>query len=240
MRVGVPDSTNKIVGDSISYYFDASQLRSYSGSGTTWTNLYGTGKNGTLTNGPTFTSAAGGGIVFDGTNDYVALGDPSSLNLYSASAMTFSSWCYLDYFLGGRMLLMTATAILGSARGPRIYFGAGGSPYVCTAYYSFQDVLGSNPAVYTTTNIPIATNFNITCTYDKVNMKIYYNGVFDSQTAWTRDMNKAAGTVHHIAAPDADSNYWGGRIYQAIMYTRALTAAEVLNNYNVTKQRFGL
>ena len=86
MYFGVPDSRNKIIEDSISYYFDASQLRSYPGSGTTWTNLYGIGKNGTLTNGPTFTSARGGGIVFDGTNDYVSLGDPNTLDLYSASA----------------------------------------------------------------------------------------------------------------------------------------------------------
>jgi hypothetical protein len=45
-------------------------LRSYPGSGTTWGDLTQSGDNGTLTNGPTFTSANGGAIVFDGVDDY--------------------------------------------------------------------------------------------------------------------------------------------------------------------------
>lgn len=40
--------------------------------GTTWTDLSGRGNTGTLTNGPTYSSANGGSIVFDGTNDYVS------------------------------------------------------------------------------------------------------------------------------------------------------------------------
>lgn len=51
---------------------DAGNTKSYPGSGTTWTDLSGRGNTGTLTNGPTYSSANGGSIVFDGTNDYVS------------------------------------------------------------------------------------------------------------------------------------------------------------------------
>ena len=52
---------------------DAGIATSYPGSGTIWTDLSGNGNNGTLTNGPTFSSADGGSIVCDGVNDHIAL-----------------------------------------------------------------------------------------------------------------------------------------------------------------------
>ena len=52
---------------------DAGNLKSYPTTGTTWTDLSGRGNTGTLTNGPTYSSANGGSIVFDGVNDYVTV-----------------------------------------------------------------------------------------------------------------------------------------------------------------------
>ena len=58
---------------------DAANTKSYPGSGTTWTDLSGRGNTGTLTNGPTYSSANGGSIVFDGTNDYVVVNNNASI-----------------------------------------------------------------------------------------------------------------------------------------------------------------
>ena len=61
----------RIVTDGLVLAVDAADRNSYAGSGTTWNGL-GTGDyTGTLTNGPTFSAADGGSIVFDGTNDYI-------------------------------------------------------------------------------------------------------------------------------------------------------------------------
>ena len=53
---------------------DAADRNSYPGSGTTWTDISGNNNNGTLTNGPTFSSTNGGAIVLDGADDYINTG----------------------------------------------------------------------------------------------------------------------------------------------------------------------
>ena len=52
---------------------DAANQRSYPGSGTVWTDVSGNGKNGTVTNSPTYSAANGGIFILDGVNDYIAL-----------------------------------------------------------------------------------------------------------------------------------------------------------------------
>ena len=64
----------RIVTDGLVFCVDAGDKMSYPGAGTTWTDLSKNRNNGTLTNGPTFDSANGGSIVFDGTDDYVNFG----------------------------------------------------------------------------------------------------------------------------------------------------------------------
>ena len=54
-----------IVRDGLVLNLDAGEPSSYPGTGTAWTDLSGNGNTGTLTNGPTYSSANGGSIVFD-------------------------------------------------------------------------------------------------------------------------------------------------------------------------------
>ena len=70
-----------IVRNGLVLNLDAGNLSSYSGSGTIWTDVSGKGNTGTLANGPTYNSANGGYIIFDGSNDYVLANNTSS-NLY--------------------------------------------------------------------------------------------------------------------------------------------------------------
>ena len=68
---------------------DAADKNSYIGSGTVWNNLSVNANNGTLTNGPTFSSTNNGNIVFDGTNDYIAFTDSG---LIPTTGLTVSAW----------------------------------------------------------------------------------------------------------------------------------------------------
>jgi hypothetical protein len=75
----------KIVSSGLVLCLDAANKLSYPGTGTTWTDLSGTGKNLTLTNGPTFNAGNMGSIVFDGTNDYAVVNPVSAFNIYCIS-----------------------------------------------------------------------------------------------------------------------------------------------------------
>ena len=61
-----------IVRDGLVLYFDAANTKSYPGSGTTWYDLSGNERHGTLINEPTFQSHNLGCFQFDGTNDRVS------------------------------------------------------------------------------------------------------------------------------------------------------------------------
>jgi hypothetical protein len=76
-----------VITAGLQLYLDAGRTASYSGSGTTWTDLSGNGRNGTLTNGPTYSATDGGSIVFDGTDDFVQCSGS-----VTATAATFVSW----------------------------------------------------------------------------------------------------------------------------------------------------
>jgi hypothetical protein len=68
-HVSVNRDYESIITSGLTLCLDAGFTPSYTSSGTTWYDLSYSGNNGTLTNGPTFNSANGGSIVFDGVND---------------------------------------------------------------------------------------------------------------------------------------------------------------------------
>ena len=84
----------RIVTDNLVLALDAGNTKSYPGSGTTWTDTVG-GNNGTLTNGPTYSSDDGGSIVFDGSNDYAQSGTSSDL-IIGTQDYTMSLWVKYD------------------------------------------------------------------------------------------------------------------------------------------------
>lgn len=67
------DPIDVIPTSGLQLYLDSGNASSYSGSGTTWTDLSGNGRTGTLTNGPTYSASSGGILNFDGDNDYVVI-----------------------------------------------------------------------------------------------------------------------------------------------------------------------
>ena len=84
----------KMVTDGLVLHLDAGNNKSYHGSGTVWTDLSQTAITGSLTNGPTYVSTNNGLIRFDGTNDYVDLGNTNVGILTGSSAMTLETWFY--------------------------------------------------------------------------------------------------------------------------------------------------
>jgi hypothetical protein len=221
---------------------DAGNTKSYPGSGTTWTDLSGLGNNGTLTNGPTYISSNGGSIVFDGVNDYID-------NTFSFSSRPFSinCWLYFNSLTNWQTFVAQDTSqstLLGS-----FYFqktNNSGDVGVGRTYNTFGISLlnSTNSTVncYDTTLVTTGIWYNYCVSVSTTNINLYKNGslvqtTVDSSLLATPTANiKIGAGVYNNALVD----YVNGRISQVSIYNRALTVAEIQQNFNATKGRYGL
>ena len=206
----------RIVTDGLVFCVDAGDKMSYPGAGTTWTDLSKNRNNGTLTNGPTFNSANGGSIVFDGSNDYNLLS--SDINLGTQASINVWLQCSNDAVIAGGTNYGDGGYLLASSAGT-FYMSANGS------YGNF------NYSINNTTN----TWKNLSVSRNASSASLYVNGVFYSSISIssTNGMRFRA-----IGAYDNGTYPMNGQIALMQVYNRALSAAEIKQNYNATRGRF--
>jgi hypothetical protein len=215
-----------IVEDGLVLCLDAGNRDSYPGSGTVWTDLAGS-NNGTLVNGPTFNSANGGSIVFDGVNDYVA-----NNNIISGKPLTISFWCKIN--VTKNQCFYCSRTVIG--RGISIFgLGLGGPQNTIR----FDTGLDQWTTGY---DIPINTWVNISLLVDNSNKTLFINGVLHSTTPFSSSIIDISTSLFTIGASHINGatigNFLNGTISNYFIYNRALSPAEVLQNYNATKGRF--
>ena len=217
----------KIVTNGLVLCLDAANTKSYVSGSTIWTDLSRSGNNGTLTNGPTFSSANGGSIVFDGTNDYIDCGNSTNLQITTG---TISAW-------------VKATSDLTSNY----------KAIICKqnawGLFSLNNILvtydwGNGTPRYTTTTIGNSTWYNVCMSFTEStgtpsnNAVIYVNGVAVLTTTikhLNQSVNFFVGYGNTVNQYIMSSN-----IAQTQIYNRALSSTEILQNYNATKGRYGL
>lgn len=210
---------------------DAANIKSYPGSGTTWSDLSGNNNSGTLINGPTFGLNGGGSIVFDGLDDYINTG----LNVAYTEG-TVSIWVYPRSNGASNFFVYTADAGTGtwthqitlmSDNKLRTYFFDSGQKY-------FDSV--STVSLYSWYNVVLWWRNSNQC-------RCYLNGNLEGSvgigTAWTSG-NKFLFGKNTGGNPTASTNYLAGSISIAQIYNRALSVSEIQQNYNAQKSRFGL
>jgi len=229
-----------IVTDGLILNLDAGWYPSYSGSGTTWKDIKGT-NNGTLTNGPTFSSGNGGSIVFDGADDYGQL--PSHI-FQGIEDCTFS--CIVKntkstYTVYGGPIYTEWTTGAGTNNTIYITIGEGSTPTSSSPFrvsFWFQ-VSNAQYQNYSNTRIPVNQTVAITCVREGNQAKIYIDGVLDSTTTTVSGPLDTKTNSPLIANVGYGAKFQGN-IYNIQIYNRALSASEVLQNYNAQKGRFGL
>jgi len=228
-----------IVTDGLVLCLDAANNRSYPKSGTTWSDLAGS-NNGTLTNGPTFDAGNGGGIVFDGSNDYVQLGDLSSTE--GVDGLTVSAWVFIDQFSSVADAFFSRDASAGSRGwylGSWNHANTGGLNIVRW----LMSTNGSSNDALNTSELLVNTWYYVTGTWDNSKMKIYINDSLNNSintsntSSPTPNLSESLKIGLRLAG---GSNYFNGSLALGQIYNRALTAAEVLQNYNATRGRYGI
>jgi hypothetical protein len=213
-------------------HLDAGNTASYPGSGTTWTDLSGNSNHGTLFNGPTYSSANGGSIVFDGVNDYVKV---VSSVIPDNGSFTVSTWAKIP---SGRFTEMINT------RNSANYTG-----FLLTSRDNKIRVQINNPGVQQFE--PNATGIIQDNTWHLITIAV---DVSINQMKWYVDTNLvntlsfASGSLQgqsyfsigwdYAWTGGGTQAYFLGSIATASVYNRALTSAEVLENYNALRPRF--
>ena len=215
-----------IVTNGLVLFLDANNTNSYPGSGTSWYDLSGNGNTGTLTNGPTFSSANGGTIVFDGVDDYVNVANASSLN---ASAQTISVWYNATVLPGREAVLVGKHDDLGSNNGYNMW--AGNNTQIKVANVGYNSGLGTG-----VTNVWYHLTFAYT---SNVSLTGYLNGV-SMGTSGLANFSISSQPLRIGRSVDSFWSLFTGKIPVVTVYNRQLTAAEVLQNYTAIKGRFGL
>ena len=246
-----------LVVDGLQYAFDAANPKSYSGSGNTIYDLTGRILPGALTNGPAYNSNLGGFLSFDGTNDYLAVPDSNLLDL--GANFTISAWIKLNDLTTAQQSIFNSmdVAVNSVTKGialvwwrdnlygvnPKslmLQFGMAG--WAWNVYSSDANTINDLNIHHVVVTVSAANTNNPTISF-------YLDGVLKNTTWWNQSskaaINYASDTsalrVGHLYTP-SDPNYVNTfaniNVYNLQVYKRALSAAEILQNYNANRGRY--
>ena len=227
-------ANGKIVTDGLVLALNAADRNSYPGSGTTWTDISGNNLNGTLTNGPTFSSENGGIITFDGADDYIGCGNSSLLNL---GAMTIAAWVKPSTNVANYRAIIADESVGGAPWNYRLYLVINTGTVVYDFYGSGYSGLTSTYAIndnkwHYVCGVRTATNGTI---------RLYIDGVLNVSGTDSSNRSTLGNQVLIGASPLSGVSYpFSGNIASAQIYNVGLTDAQILQNYNAMKSRFGL
>lgn len=217
-----------IIDSGLVLHLDAANPRSYPGTGTAWSDLSGNQNNAELVNGPTYSSDNKGSIVLDGVNDYITL--PSSNQWAFGAYATFESWMYFDresFGTNHRIWCVT-----NNAAAIDIFLA------VSTGLVG----VSSSPYAYTSTSFPKYAWTQLTVVFNSNNIFVYFNGVSQQLTGGsTTNPVKTNNTSMFLGQFKGGGNYYfKGETPLYRMYNRALTAAEIKQNFEATRSRYNV
>jgi hypothetical protein len=214
----------QIVTNGLVLSLDAADKNSYPGSGTVWTDLSISNSQGILTgsSSPTFTSTFGGGITFNGTTQYIS----SSLsNITIPGTVSLCAWVRhstVPAAIQRYVSLSSETAVIRHNGSGTFNF------YITTGGTIKQQTVASQ--------ISVNTNYYFCGTWDGQFSRAYKNGV---QIGITQPGGTMA-TLNSGYNITSNGECLSGSIFCTQVYNRALSATEVLQNYEAQKSRFGL
>jgi hypothetical protein len=215
--------TNGLVLD-----LDAAKVASYPGTGTSWNDISGNNNNGTLTNGPTFSGIGKqASIVFDGVDDYSVTNN----RVYSLTGGTLNVWVKKLSGVGSAVVLGSYGGT-GDQRSPTLF-----SNGLSNITWEFSNLTNRDTAVPFNNN----TWYNLSMTYNSnYSVNVYINGsLSQSETAtnpggFSNQFN--IGSYYNSGY----TYYINAQIPVVQVYNRALSAAEVSQNFNALRGRYGI
>jgi hypothetical protein len=207
-------------------HLDAGDVNSYSGTGTSWYEISGSGSTATLTNSPTFTPANGGGFIFNGSSSYATVPTASRFDLGTGSA-TIIAWFKLT---------SSGLNCIASKRN-----GTGFQLYSLSGKL-YADGAGT-AGKYSSQSVNTGKIFCGAVVYDRTAslMRLYLNGVEDGNVALaSTTLTDVAGVNVGRATLGGNTDYFNGTIYQVQIYNKALSPKEMRENFELLRSRYGV
>ena len=230
---GGPD----IITDGLVLHLDAANRKSYPGSGSTWYDLSGNGSNGTLTNGPVYTTNSGGAFTFNGyiNNRYIDVTNINIGNKYSIVCF-FKSTSVVNYKI---VYDVNYNSYVNTDNvGPRLeQFSTGNIIWIWSGNTS------NNSIYQLSSTFPVSNNqyYHTVFTMNFGTVTIYingeYKGTFSSPNGYVTTFNDI--NIGRGFKSDS-SRYFNGDISIFQIYNKDLSPGEVSQNYNALKGRYGL
>lgn len=218
---GIAYGSNTIVPYGLMVNFLAS---TYINGASTWSNLsgYGATYDATVENGSFVKNAAGNGVYFNGTRNFIfanlALGNAWSASLWVKRRGTGgSSACWITQIYSGVNVNLS------------IHTNGDGAPSdgIVGAYYTSSWRTG------TTVTLALDTWYHVTYTYDGIRIRTYVNGV-QTGTQLINVPISDAGNQYRIGRRWDSGEYVNGDLGQLLVYNRVISSAENLQNYRAT------
>jgi hypothetical protein len=199
-------------------YWDAGNLDSYPGTGTTIYDLSGNGNNGNLVNGVGYNQTNGGVLTFDGVDDLLYY---SSLNLSSTNYTVMGAARYSGTTRGRMITSTNNNWLIGHWNNSTENYYAEG--WVSPVQYGAND-----------------TNWRIYAALGDVGTDSYTSYVNNSLSVGPNNGGSAGPNGISVGAQGYGAEYSTGQFSFVLVYNRVLTTAEMTQNYNYFKGRFGL
>jgi len=216
-----------IVTDGLVFCMDAGNTRSYTSGSSTCTDMVFNAQ-GTIDNTITFNSANGGFWQFDGSDSDIAFGAQTA-GQWSTNPCTYE---FVFQTYGGGHTLWMDRAVYDGSTGVQIYVVESG-PNV--AFYTRGS---SGTSINTSAIYYINTWYHMVWRFDGTTGTLFING---SQALSGTIATVANSTSNSYIGSYGDGNEgFNGEIALMRIYHKAFTLAEVTQNYNSQKARFGL
>jgi len=233
--MGLAHSPNTVT-DGLVLCLDAANRRSYSGVGTAWNDLSGNGNNGMLINGPTFNNSSAGGIVLDGTDDYISINNMSNYQLKSINHITVDIWFKSNSFAGFSRKYIFENRDTNTNNPFPIFVDRTSDTSGSMKIYNNADTIVQT--VYT--NITYNVCYIIDTTVTLNNILFYVNG-YKSVYSYNVSHPINSSNIMYLGRAYPSSSYrWNGPIYKFSLYNKILSDKDVLQNFNATRGRFGI
>jgi len=200
---------------------DAANKKSYPGSGSSVSDMSGNQRTMTLFNSPTYNSSNNGYIEFNGTSQY------GSFSVPAMTAHSLGFWLYV---------------VSLPASGEETIFGAPSDTSSISILFSsgtwkWHSWSGSGSRIGNTISTGQWYNFVMTTNPSPLNTSFYVNGQLDSSFGSAPGISAGTGYLFYDGI---SSRHLNARFGNLAFYNRVLTAAEVAQNYNALRGRYGI